>query len=108
MIIRIILVAFVLIALQGVLSRFRRREIGVRLLSFWLLLWVAVGLAVVFPGATTVVATKLGVGRGLDLLLVLAVVALFYSQFKILARLDRLEQNLTIIVREIAIRSERD
>jgi hypothetical protein len=108
MIIRILLILYVLFAVRGLFVRRRRRELGPREFVLWLILWVAIGIAVAFPDTTTLVAEKLGIGRGLDLLLVLAVVALFYVLFRVIARLEQLERDLTTVVREIAIRSARE
>ncbi len=48
------------------------------------------------------------VGRGLDVVLTASVAALFYLVFRVIARLERMERDLTKIVREMAIRPDRE
>jgi hypothetical protein len=62
---------------------------------------------IAFPERTTDVAHLLGVGRGTDLLLYLAIVTGAFAVMVLYARLRRLERQLTDIAREGAIRDAR-
>jgi hypothetical protein len=44
----------------------------------------------------------LGVGRGIDVLVYLSIILLFYSNFKQTERIEKLEKEITKLVREIA------
>jgi len=102
-VIQILLVAFVAFALLGTVSRFRRGTLTALQLVLWALLWTAVGVVAVRPETTSVLARFVGVGRGADLIVYLALVALFYLQFRQFAKIERLEREITAVVRKDAI-----
>jgi hypothetical protein len=68
------------------------------------LLWAAAGLAVIQPDLTTKVAHTVGIRRGADLLLYCAVVAMIAGFLMIYVRLRRLRREITLLVRELALR----
>lgn len=67
-----------------------------------LLVGAAVGM-VMFPEWTTKVAHRLGVGRGVDLIIYLTILAAGFCLLVLLAKLRSLEAMVTSIVREVAI-----
>lgn len=73
----------------------------------WALLWVAAGLAIARPEITRVVARALGIGRGADLVLYCSVVAMALGFLWVHGRLQELRRELTVLVRELAIRDAR-
>ncbi len=103
MIIRILLIA----AALGVAVVFLRekspghREASRRALG--LLLVVAGIVAVLWPQLTTTVANAVGVGRGTDLVLYLLVIVFAYSTLASAQRVHRLQRDITILTREIAL-----
>lgn len=78
--------------------------IGRRGAAFWCLVWIAAGVAVVWPDLTTQIAKKLGVSRGLNLLVYTSVVVMLVGFMMIYARLRKLRRDMTLLVRELAIR----
>lgn len=70
----------------------------------WALVWIAAGVAVIWPQVTTHVARTLGIGRGTDLLLYCAVVVMMVGFFMVYSRIRRLRRELTLLVRHLAIR----
>lgn len=71
-----------------------------------LLLFLLVGVAVLFilfPEWTNVLAQKLGVGRGTDLVLYLCIVLFYFVILKLYARMRKLEQQITDLIRKQAI-----
>ena len=70
----------------------------------WALVWVAAGVAIIWPEVTTVVARWLGIQRGADLILYCAVVVMMIGFLMIYVRLRHLRRELTLLVRQIAIR----
>jgi hypothetical protein len=102
MAIKIILVGFILFVLGGNIKRYRQRELSGKELFLWSFLWIMMSIAVIIPQTTDLLASKVGVGRGLDLVLVVSIMALFYFAYKVLTKLNRLENDLTKVVRTIA------
>lgn len=72
----------------------------------WFLLWLAVVVAFWQPDATTYLANWLGIGRGSDLVIYLSVLAIFYLLFKIFVRLNKIDSEITKIVRKDALKDE--
>ena len=60
-------------------------------------------LAVVWPDATTRIARFVGLGRGVNLLLYCTVVVMMAGFFMVYIRLRRVRQELTLLVRHLAI-----
>ncbi len=104
LLIQILIVLFVLLAAAVVVRRSLRGEIRLLQAAGWLALWAAVAVAVLIPRTTETLARALGVGRGVDVVLYLSVVFLFYMQFRTLLRLERMERSITAAVRAAALR----
>ena len=103
MIIEIILVLFIIFVLIRAALRFRKKEISARELIIWIVFWILVGVAAVLPQTTNFLADKVGVGRGLDLVLVIGVVVLFYLIFRVLVKIRYLDKTITEVTRKTAI-----
>ncbi|MBU0530996.1 MAG: DUF2304 family protein [Candidatus Uhrbacteria bacterium] len=95
-----IIIAFILIKTG---MRYRKKEISTRLFAFWVLFWVVAGIFFWMPELSDRVAKVLEVGRGVDAIVYISLVILFYALFKIFNRFERMERELTKLVREIAI-----
>jgi hypothetical protein len=107
MLIQIILLIFIGFVFLRIFSRIKRKEITLKEGIFWSFFWVLVGLAVLFPKTTDLFAKTLGVGRGADLLVYLAVIFLFYLVFRIFVHLEKIERNITKIIRKIALEEKK-
>ncbi len=70
---------------------------------FWLALWIAATIAILFPQITVVVARFLGIDRGADLVFYCAILAMFAGFFLAYVRLRKIDKNLTSLVRQMAI-----
>jgi hypothetical protein len=73
----------------------------------WLTLWTAAGVAIARPELTVIVAQKLGIQRGADLIFYLAILGMFVGFFLIYVRLRRVDEALTTVVRRLAIAEAR-
>ncbi len=70
----------------------------------WAVVWLAAGIAVAWPDVTAVAAGALGIGRGADLVLYCAVIMMMLGFLMVYARLRRLRREMTLLVRQLAIR----
>jgi hypothetical protein len=59
------------------------------------------------PATASYLANFLGIGRGADLIVYLSVVVIFYLLFKIFVRINKIEKEITKVVREDAIKNVR-
>lgn len=102
--IKILLTLFVVFAWSRALLRFRDKAINFKELGFWSLVWVATLVMVYLPGKATVLAKLLGVGRGFDAMVFIAIVALFYAVYRLYVRANEAEQEMTRLIREISLK----
>jgi hypothetical protein len=70
--------------------------------ALWLPVWIAAGVAVVEPNATTWVAHWLGIERGADLVFYSAVLGGLVAFFLVFLRLRSLNRQITVLTRHIA------
>jgi hypothetical protein len=80
-----------------------RRQVGGLSGTFWSLIWTAAALAIAFPESTVVVARALGIARGADLVFYSAILAMMIGFFLVYVRLRRLERNISLLVRRLAL-----
>jgi hypothetical protein len=101
------LIAFVVLGISFAitLTLTVRRTIAPRVGFAWGMLWIAAAIAIARPELTATVARFLGIGRGTDLVLYIAILAMVFGFFAMYVRMRRIESDLTKIVRELAIRS---
>jgi hypothetical protein len=69
----------------------------------WIILWLAILLFLWWPGALSLAAIWMGVGRGVDLAIYIALFLLFILIFRLFARSDRQQQEITALTRKIAL-----
>lgn len=95
-----------LMALLTATAMARRPSRRVPLLP-WLGLWLLAAMAFAVPDATTRFARLLGIGRGADVVLYCAVLGGLLVAFRLSMAQRRLERELTVLVRELAVQGAR-
>jgi small membrane protein len=86
-----------------------RRRLAPRFGAAWIALWVAAAVGILDPDILARIATFLGIGRGVDLVLYVSLLVFFIAFFLVYLRFRRLDEQLTQIIRHLAIRdAERD
>ena len=94
------------IAILWTILRFRKGKLSPGMMILWNLIWIVVIIVSIYPALTSFIAKFTGIGRGLDLALVLGLLLGYYLIFKVYNKLETLEEELTDLVREIAIQNE--
>ena len=102
--VQIILLAFILFAIIRAVLRFKNKDIRVNEFFFWMVLWGAIAVVVIFPDLTSRLAALLGVGRGADLAIYLSTILVFYLIFRLMVSLDKIDQDVTKIVSALALK----
>jgi hypothetical protein len=103
---QIIVIAFCLYAGFRVGQKVRNRALTRGWGVFWLVFWLGVAIVVALPWTTSLLAARLGVTRGVDLVIYVSVIALFYAVFRLTMKVEKLEGNITKLVREVALERE--
>lgn len=101
--IQILLSLFLLFALSRAYLRFRERAIGGGQFLFWCGLWLLAFFTIFYPDFTSYWARLLGIGRGADAILYASVMILFYLVFRLHVFIEDIRQEITTLVREIAL-----
>lgn len=101
--IQLVLLIFIIFFLSRVYLRVREKVITVKTAIFWTLVWLVALTGILLPGTTTKIASIFGVGRGVDIILYLAVSLLFYLVFRIYVTLEDLRREITKVVRMVAL-----
>ena len=101
-IVQILAVVFAFFALSRAFLRFRGREISIGEFVFWSVTWIVLILLAVFPEYTFLLSRKIGIQRGVDIFVYGGIMLLFYMLFRMYVRVEKMEQSLTKIVRELA------
>ncbi len=107
-IIQVVIVLFAIFAISRTIRQFRAGALTLFWLAVWVLLWVAVGVITLMPQTTDVIATKLGVGRGVDVVIYLSLIALFYLVFRLFTKIEDVEREITRLVRKLALEEKDD
>ena len=90
------------IAFVGVYFFIRLRNTILDLVLLFALVAAAI-VFVLFPDLTTDIAHRLGVGRGADLIFYTSIIIFWFVILKLYARIRRLEQIVTDVVRKDAL-----
>lgn len=103
MTIQILATFFVALILIKAGSDFFHKKNSGRYLILVSFFWLIVLVVFWRPSLTESLAVFLGVGRGVDAMTYIAIVALFYLVFKLYYKLEKSNRDLTTLVRKIAL-----
>ena len=104
--IQFLIIAFALLVISRIVLSFKRKKISLKLFIFWLPLWFIIPAAFLLPKTADYLAKILGLGRGADLATYLSILMIFYLIFRIFVRLEKIESDITAIVRGIALKDK--
>ncbi len=106
MLIKLLVTLFVLFAVSRVFLRFRDGSMGLVGMIGWSLLWIGIEVFVWLPKVSDAFAHLIGVGRGVDALVYVSIVGLFYGMFRLYVKMESIEHEITNLVRNIALREK--
>ena len=102
--IHIAVLIFAVFHVINILFLWRKRKIAVKAALFWLAAWAAILVILFATPAIDALSKPVGVGRGIDLVVYSAILVLFYIIFKLTMKIDKLEGDISKLVRSIALR----
>ncbi|WP_432644874.1 DUF2304 family protein [Methanobrevibacter sp.] len=95
-----------LIAFIWILFRYLNEKDSLISVILWSILLIIVSIFSVFPDASTTFAKLFGITRGLDFIIIIVFAILVYTIFKLYSKIDKLEDNMNKIVKEVALSNE--
>ena len=100
---QIIALALIILIIGRIAFQYRRQSISGKEFLFWSLFWVLAAAAIMVPNALTFLANMLGIGRGTDLAFYASFVIVGSMLFRMVVRLDKVERDITKVVRHLAL-----
>ena len=95
-----------IIAIAWFLFRHLKGKNSLTSTILWTVLWIFVIIFSIFPETSFIFARLFGITRGLDFLIIVVFVVLFYTVVKLYFRLDETQDQLNTIVKELALQNE--
>lgn len=95
-----------IIAIIITFLRFKDGKMSLNLLMVWSGIWILLIIFSVYPEATSILALVTGIGRGLDIILILGLIGCYYLIFRIYDMIEKIEEDMTELVREIALKND--
>ena len=88
--------------------RFKDGKMSFNMLLVWAAIWVLLIIFSSYPDTTSILARITGIGRGLDLILIIGLIGCYYLIFKIYNMIENIEEEITLLNREIALQRKVD
>jgi hypothetical protein len=96
----------IIIGIIGIIDtfiRFRESKMSPGMLIIWSVIWIILIVLSIFPTATGYFAGLTGIGRGLDVIIILGLIGCYYLIFRIYNMIENIEQEITQLTREMAL-----
>ncbi|MFA6522263.1 MAG: DUF2304 domain-containing protein [Patescibacteria group bacterium] len=103
MIFQALLITFAFFALAKTYRQYQHRKVSLYWSVLWAVIWVVLIVVACIPQTTDLLANYVGVEKGADLFVYSSIVILFYALYRTLTRQEKIQKELTDLVREIAI-----
>src|SRR3989344_8784781 len=103
---QILVTIFIALILFKLFQQKQHNRISLASFLIWFILWLFVLLVFWQPDATSYLANILGIGRGADLVVYLSILVIFYLLFKIFVRLNKIDSDITKLVRADALKQD--
>jgi hypothetical protein len=85
------------------LMRFRDGKLSLGMFFLWSCVWIIIILISIYPQATSSLAIISGIGRGLDVILIISIIGCYYLLFRMYNMIENIEEEIDQLVREIAL-----
>jgi small membrane protein len=100
-----LLIIIVFVARLFILKK--ERKVSANEFIFWLIFWVIAGSGVIFVKDLDRLAAALGFSAsGIQIILYAAVAVLFYMNFRLRLKIEKMDKDMTKVVREIALKEK--
>ena len=103
MVIQIIATIIILSIFSQLIKKILKDKASLTKIIFWVLFW-GISLVIIWLPKETIdnIGSIFGVGRGIDVLVYLSIIFLFYYIFRQSEKINKLEKEITRLVRTIA------
>ncbi len=105
-VIQILLTIFFLFALVKVIGRWRAGDLSLVGMVWWSIFWISATVVVLLPNSTATLAKLVGIGRGADLVVYVALAGIFFIIFRLMIKIELLNKDITKLTRKIALKDK--
>lgn len=102
---QILIIIFAIFALTRVFMQRKQKNFSFNEFVFWSGIWIFVILVSFSKPVLQAIADYIGISRGVDLLIYGGILLLFYMVYRIYAKIDNQQQEITKLVTKIAIQN---
>jgi hypothetical protein len=102
--IQIAALIFAVIHIARLLALWKGKKIPGKSALLWFFVWFAVLVVVFATPVIDALSRPVGVGRGIDLVVYIAIMVLFYMIFQLHMKIDKIEREITKVTRESALK----
>ncbi|HYE59732.1 MAG TPA: DUF2304 family protein [Candidatus Kapabacteria bacterium] len=97
---QLLFILFALFAILGVVKRKQEGLLSIRGMLFWVLFWAMTSVIVLYPETTSMLASRFGIGRGVDLVVYVSIAVIFYVLFRLHVKVEKINRDVTAVVRK--------
>lgn len=101
-----IFVVIAIISIFLIYRRYKNNKTTLPSLILWIIIWIFLTIVAFMPQIADRIAFHFGLGSGANFIIIASLIGCFYLIFLLYDRLDKQEQNINDLVRELAIRNE--
>jgi len=102
--IQVLIVIFAVFAVSRVYIKVKARDIPKTWAIVWAFVWIGTAIVALLPQTTDLMAVRVGIGRGADLLVYISIMALFFIAFRLVVKAESTQQEITKLVRAVALK----
>ena len=103
---QVLLIILAILTIVFIYHRLRSKKTTPATFAVWIIAWIIILFFAFKPNISDPLAGLFGIGRGVDLLLVLGLIISLYMNFRLYIKFDDYNQEINELVRELAIRNE--
>jgi len=102
---QILLTSLILVVIFRTLTAYKRNKLSLSFVILWLSFWLGVIILVFQQDLVSIVANSLGISRGVDLVIYVSLIVIFYTIYRILITLSEYQKMITKLVREVSLKN---
>ncbi|MBZ9571025.1 DUF2304 family protein [Methanobrevibacter sp. TMH8] len=106
MLYQVLVIIIAIVAILLIFDRYHKKKTSIQTFILWVILWVILAIFTIVPESSNILAHLIGIGRGLDLVLIFAIIGSYYLIFRVYLKIEKIDQDITELVRKISMDKE--
>lgn len=102
---QILVTAFLIGVLIRLVVAYRKLQINIVAFIFWIVLWMVGIFFVLYPDFSSFIARVFGIARGVDVVVYLSIILLFYFNYKLYLKITTLNKRIKKLNTYLALQS---